>query len=93
MKPKDPIWNSFITKKKKKKKTVQGAKTVILKLVLRLKNHGQKCLGLKKTEGIAKRPLEEMTSEPETLSNDQPPLKSTVIFNEFHQIINQKAIQ
>ena len=49
-------------------------------------------MGLKKPESIAKMPLEEITSEPETLSNDQPPLKSTVIFNEFHQIINQKAI-
>ena len=33
MKPKDPIWNFFTIledNKKKKKKTVQGAKTVIL---------------------------------------------------------------
>ena len=57
---------------------MQGAKTVILNInikVLRLKSHRQKCPGLKKPESIAKRPLEEITSESETLSNDQPPAK------------------
>ncbi|MEW8509766.1 MAG: hypothetical protein AB2608_02930, partial [Candidatus Thiodiazotropha sp.] len=53
-------------------------------------------------ESIAKRPLdmlEEITSLNEshlmsTLGRDETvfALKSTVIFNEFHQIINQKAI-
>ena len=32
----------------------------------------QKCPGLKEPESIDKRPLEEITSETETLSNDQP---------------------
>ena len=89
MKPKDPIWN-FFTILKDKKKTTKKKKTKKKKKnsarckdcnievsakVLRLKNHRQKCLGLKKPESIAKRPLKEITSEPETLSNDQPPAK------------------
>lgn len=51
--------------------------------VLRLRSHRQKCLGLKKPESIAKRPLEEITSEPETLSNDQPPAKRAKLQNSF----------
>ena len=42
--------------------------------VLRLKSHRQKCQGQKKPETVAKRPFEEMVSEPET-PNDQPTAK------------------
>ena len=81
MKPKDPIWNFFTIlednkKKKKKKKKSARCKDCNIEVsakVLRLKNHRQKCLGLKKPESIAKRPLEEIASEPETLSDDQLP--------------------
>ena len=77
MKPKDPIWNSFTIledNKKKQKKTKKNISAAckdcnieVNAKVLRLKNLRQKCLGLKKPESIAKRPLEEITSEPETI--------------------------
>ncbi|MEW8509765.1 MAG: hypothetical protein AB2608_02925 [Candidatus Thiodiazotropha sp.] len=67
MKPKDPIWN-FFTILEDNKKTSARCKDCNIEVsakVLRLKSHRQKCLGLKKPESIAKRPLdmlEEITS-------------------------------
>ena len=55
MKPKDPIWNSF-TILEDNKKTSARCKDCNIEVSakgLRLKNHRQKCLGLKKPESIA----------------------------------------
>ena len=69
MKPKDPIWNSFtiLEDNKTNSAACRDCNIEVSAKVLRLKNHRQKCLGLKKPESIAKRPLEEITSEPETI--------------------------
>ena len=69
MKPKDPVWNFFTILEDNNKKNSARCKDCNIEVsakVLRLKNHRQKCLGLKMTESIAKRPLEEIISEPET---------------------------
>ena len=77
MKPKDLIWNFFtiLEDNQNTNARYKDCNSEVSAKVLRLKNHRQKCLGLKQPESITKRPLEEITSEPETLSNDQPPAK------------------